>query len=451
MSLENYRGVDGYNRMLGELQSSMEMSFPELVGRVYAFNQYNDISDEIIHAAEYLGLEPEEMTRQIEAQNDNTSLEEQRPAGIAYQLQRADGTTVTICFDGSGGTAVELTPDIIEIFFKNALHEVGHGIANHLYPEIAFPTGQEYQSMRQELDPMGNVSYLERFRQLSPEGLNTFLEVEHTGRFQETLAELFALSVMTNNGFPKSKYWDNAIAGYDRSQLILAFDRYDIGEESRYLLEHYPEFLENPTPPSSYRLKNMREAIEYAWQATNHHNQPTNEDIYESYMLSNALLVALNIEYPERNPTEDEFFLTAQKFSHLSSDARSSEAGYVYSHATSQSDDSQLAYSSPIGEKDSLERAAAIAYLDYINSGDVVMGNVALDLLRSVFAMDDLGFRPEFNLSDEDALALFSTDIPPLAWAENMRDGTSIEEVAELIHTPTTSPVLEKTAIEPTR
>jgi hypothetical protein len=419
MSWEDYKGIAGYNQMIGEIRQSVSAEFPEAKGRLYIYNQLEPTSEEIQRVAGELGVEnPVEQINEY-LKDDAKEYQFPKTSGIMIPLKNRQGKEVYLAMgwhpsdlatsletgkNEIGKTLVKwtknhlqedsLTPKRIAALAWNNLHEAGHGL-QHITNVVR----------RDRRDENGNGTV---------EGVRT----ELTPTYWESGAEVFSRALLVHNGMSPQQWAYEPMAHYD-AQHVSGVGRYDPSKPLLAILNK-PDATKKDTF-ESYRLSGVREVFNAAHDETkkqlgNHAEQ------YHHVVQINAL-----------NTVTEE--LTNKSLS------ESNKVSWIAAHDDSILQANQIKAGSdyqknPVGEYKgsetpdfSLEQAASRAWLRYQATKNPVDEKLAKALLNGVVDLDDVGIKPELHLQSSDVNVLMKSD----KWkniAERMAKGEPIEKVA---------------------
>lgn len=239
MAIEDYRGRDGYRRMVQELRASVAREFPERADDIYIVDMTADRGAEMAAAARQLGMSVAElMARGRQSSSPFAAEFPNIQNGNAYPITRPDGTTAWVVFSWPPEAMAEqgvdqLTPNHILEMSKVILHEVGHALS----------VGDSHHQPSPTIDD----TRAEDIR-------------------EESQAEVFALAALTDNGVPPSES-DELCAMYDARKYdpinpnTGGLDSYDPSEEYRHLRDTY--LTSRPQRPfTSYNLTGLRETFD---------------------------------------------------------------------------------------------------------------------------------------------------------------------------------------------
>lgn len=428
--------------MINELQASLDQSFPEFVSqnadgteikRVLAFNRIafaQNPQAELERCERELGLEKGALFEQIEGLNPGSELPFGPDDGKAYPLVRADGSRVTLAF-GTGDPNKLSAGDIIENAW-NTCHEIAHGVYPLLYPEAEI-SRQEFNALQasvreqlkaQNIDDaaLASMSKPDLLIALGAQNSHELLETLRKQQNDETFAEVFSRSLMVHNGADRGYWWDRAMSkSYDARQ-VGGFDPYDPSEEAKFIQQNHPDFLESEMDEiENYQFSGMREAAALANEAVNANTAANLSEFYEQYIQAevNGKVYVDKIIWDGTITPKD--WLSER--SHIIRDAQQAVAGMKGFIDT---------YETPEPGVTSLEQAAGRAFLQFQKTKSEADKAIATGLLRATFALDNLSFRPDFNLESNDVDKLMLTT-EKFAWADQLANGEPIEQVSSQI------------------
>lgn len=446
---QDYKGIEGYRKMIAELQATIHSSYPEYQGKIYVFDQSQNTLRESGRAAQYLGISLEELVRAVRENGISKFVKEGKEfpnaklGGVAIKIKKSDGSFVFVALGRTTDRVPSLTPEGIKTLAWNTVHEIGHALFAFEYQSDDFGVlHEQLQILHKELNESKIIvnqkaranltpteqSKLQHFQQLYNIRL---LELR---RLQESWCEVFSRSLLVHNGAEK-EFLDEAAATYDARRLM-GFHTYSPSEEIAQFKKDYPDFLhmgKQRPELMGYALEGMRRAAELAHIVGKKHMNPTDLHSYEELGQAGSLANVHQQILSQMSSTDQIAYLRARQHIIRNAPQILSAAYYKggdYTTATPQVTKLGVAAGRAILQMGAKDKEV----LSLTIQADQLL---ATNLLAELFAIDDIGLSRPFGLNDEDVTKLVtqmrSGKIKDLSWAQGLADGKPIEEIAPQI------------------